>query len=180
MIGSQHIHAANVQSHALGCTHGSAAFFRGDLDQLRTAAAMQVRTEIVRGTGSFHCGDDLAANDQRANIRAARFLDEFLHEDVHIGSAKRFDNRLCAAHGFGKHHADALRPFQQLDHDGWSFDRLDDFFRLLGIVRIGSQRQTQAVLCEYLHTAELVAAAADGDAFVQGPASTHFELPQYG
>ena len=139
---------------------------------------MQIRAKIVRRTGALHRRDNLAPDNKRADIGASRFLDEFLHQNVHIGAAERFDHGLCARHCFRQNNADALCPFQQLDYDRRAVDRLDDLFSLLGVICIGRKRQAQSMLGKDLHTTQLVAAATDRDAFVQRPAAAHLELAQ--
>ena len=89
-----------------------------DLGEFGAAAAVEVRAEIVRRAGSLHRRDDLAADHQRADIGAARFLDEFLHQDVDVGPAEGLDHRLGRGHGLGENDADALRALEQLDDHG--------------------------------------------------------------
>ncbi len=55
---------------------------------------MQVRPELAFGARALHGRDDPAADDQRADVGSARFLDELLDQDIDTGAAERFDHRL--------------------------------------------------------------------------------------
>src|SRR5690606_20355676 len=130
VVAAQQVHAGPVQAHRLGRTHGGGALFVRALDRLGAAAAMQVGAELAFGPGALHGGDHLLAHHQRADIGAAGFLDELLHQDVDLGAAEGLDHRLRRAPRFAKHHADALGAFEQLDDHRRAAAELD---QLVGV-----------------------------------------------
>ena len=130
--------------------------------------------------GSLHGRNDLAADDQSADVAAFGFLDELLHQDGDFGAVEGLDHRLRRFVGFAEHHADALRAFEQLDDHRRAADDLDDLVGAPGVVGERGDRQADAVAGEDLQGAQLVARAADGHRFVERKDAHHLELPQHG
>src|SRR5690606_40452138 len=72
---------------------------RRDADDFRGAAAMQVGAELAFLGGALHGGDDLVADHEAADVGAAGFLDEFLHQEVrseeHTSELQSRENLVC-------------------------------------------------------------------------------------
>ncbi len=125
MVGAQDIDARDAQAHDLGRTDGGHAFFRGDLDQAGGAAAVQVGAELAGLGLTLHGGDHLFTHHEAADIRAARFLDVFLHHDVLLEAHEGLDHRFGGGGGFAHDHTDTLGAFEYLDHQRGAVDHLD-------------------------------------------------------
>ena len=69
---------------------------------------MQIRTKFTLCALALHRCHDFAIDYQAANIRATRFLDEFLDQDVCLDPHKTLDDAFCGFLGFGEHYADSL------------------------------------------------------------------------
>ena len=83
-------------------------------------AADPPRWRFERNSPSFPCrfiaATTFFSHDQAADISATGFLDEFLNENVRVQTTKRLDHALGSLAGFGQNDANALRSFQQFDH----------------------------------------------------------------
>ena len=73
---------------------------------------MQVGAELAVHRLPFHRRDHFVADDEAADVAAARFLDKLLHHDVGIQSHKRLDDAFGGVVGFRQNHADALCALQ--------------------------------------------------------------------
>ncbi len=141
---------------------------------------MQVGPKIILGARAHHRRDDFAADHKNPNVAIARFFDKFLHQDIHICAAKRLDHRFCRPRGIAQNNANALRSFEQFNHHRRAADYFQHFVGLPGVMGKGGNGQAQTMLGKNLHRSQLVAAAADGHAFVERPNAHHFKLPQHG
>src|SRR5205814_555692 len=93
-VGAQQIDARYVEPQHLRRADSRAALVLRHHHRLGLAAAMQIGAELAHLARAHHAGDDLAADDEHADVVAARLLDVFLHEDVHVGGAERLDDGL--------------------------------------------------------------------------------------
>src|SRR5262245_3823857 len=114
-----------------------------------------------------------------AEVVTAGFLDVLLHEDVHVGSAKRLDDGFGRGRRFRQDHAAPLRALEQLDDAGRATDLLDHIFGATGILGKGGDRQANALARQQLQRAQLVARSPDGDAFIEREDALNLELAQH-
>ncbi len=102
----------------------------GKFNDAGLAPAVEVAPEFPFLRLALHRADHLAIHDQGPDVGALRFFDKFLYNDARLDTVKRFDNRLGGILVFREHDAEALRSFQQLDHDRRAPYRLNDALRI--------------------------------------------------
>jgi hypothetical protein len=142
VIGTQDIHAGDVQAHDPRGPHGSGPLFRRDLDQFRRSATMQVRAKLSLLRLAHHRCHHFFADDEAADVGAACFLDELLHQEVRIQAAECLDHAFGRLARFREYHAFSLRALEQLQYDGCATDQVQQVVGVVG--RIGKARDRQA------------------------------------
>src|SRR5579871_636539 len=137
---------------------------------------MEVRTELAAYCLSTHSGDDFATDNQSANIRALRLLDESLNQDVLVQSVESFDHRTGSRRRFREHDADPLRSLEELYDNRRPRDALDACGHMVGLAREYGRRQADVVAAEKLQRPEFVARAGDRLRAVKAIDAHHLEL----
>src|SRR5690554_1597725 len=145
VVGTQQIHTGDIQSHGLGGAHGSGAFFGCDANQAGRSTAMQIRAEFACLALTLHRGDYLAVDDETADVGAVGLANIFLHQDVGFHPHESLDHADGGGLGFGQHHANALRTFEQLDHQWGAADHLDQILDVVWPVSETGHRQADAL-----------------------------------
>ena len=125
--------------------------------RISAATSMEVGTEFTFWPPAHHGGHNFISNDQAANVGSAGFPDEFLHQNVDVGAAKRLDHALGCLACFGEHHTDTLRTLEQFDDDRRATDSFDCRQDVVLVHDERRLRDADVVAAEDLQAAQLVA-----------------------
>ena len=123
--------------------------------------------------------DDLAADDERADVRTVGFVDELLDQDVLIQPMKRVDDRAGGPFRLGQHDADALRAFNQLDDHRRPVHETDAIADMVGLAGEYGRRHVDVAPTEHLQRSQLVSGPGDGSRSVQAINAHHLELADH-
>ena len=178
--GTDQVHARHAQSQHPRGTHRHLALGFGYLHCARTAAAMQVGAEIALGRLPPHRRNHPAAHHETAQIRAFGLGDEFLHQEIGVQPAQRFNDAARSRQLLGQHHARALGALVELDDVRCGPEHRQQIVGVVGVFAEHRARQTDALRGQQLMRAQLVARDQDRIGRIGREAAHQFELAQHG
>ena len=124
---------------------------------------MQVGAEFSGCGFSFHGSNHFAANDKTADIRATRFFNILLHQNIGLQTHKGFDDAFRRFLGFGQYNADTLRAFEKFYNERRAAYHFNDVFNIVRLTGESGHRQSDPFAGKQLERAQFVARAGDGD-----------------
>ena len=93
---------------------------------------MNVGAEITNRCSSLDRGDHLASDHEAAQVLAASFFDELLHQQVGVETLHGIDHAFRRLLRLRQHNAPALSALQQFENQWCTADHLD---QVLGVQR---------------------------------------------
>src|SRR6266542_423650 len=172
----EHVDGADVEPEHARRVRRDARVCGRQLGPLELRAAPQVAREPARAWVPAQRGDDLAPDDEGAQVPALGAADVLLHDDVLPEPEDRLERRLERLEALAEHDAALLVRGQQLHEHRHAADHPDHLLQPRGVRRHDGARHAHAARREELQAAHLVAARGDAVRAVQHRDAHELEL----